>query len=289
LSHPLCKNGAMKKLKTSMNPDSDPANLIREMEGFVELGMTAAALGLVRRALRQPRIPAPVFAAAIDALLVQEDRLGKWTRLVEAAHGRLPERHRPAMRHRMLAFHSSARNYPAALAFIPRKFKTDSGAVDLALTLETLLALGKTERIGSLWNSIREVLRRDCEPALETRLVTLAAEFCLRTGHWEAAIGLCELAQSQPTFSQNAVRCQVEVHLCRALKALELGRQLARQFSRQIGPAEIALPGNDDAIQRDAEKSFERLAKRIRAVLPPSRWKVVGADSGCFKLKTETE
>jgi hypothetical protein len=267
--------------KTSATPwdaHSDPAILIREVEGLVELGMKTTALQLVRRVLRQPSLLAPVFIAAIDALLVQEDRLRKWTRLVEAAHQLLPRRQRPPVRHSMLAFHTSARDYPAALAFIPRSFNTDSGAVDLALTLDTLLELGQLDRIRSLWSSISGVIQHGCQPVLEIRLALLAAEFCLRTGCWDQAIGLCEIAQEEPTFSQQAVICQVEGHLCRALQTLKSGRQLAEHFSRQMGPADITLPGNDDSIQRDAQKAFNRLAKRIRAVLPPSRWKVIGTE-----------
>jgi hypothetical protein len=63
-----------------------------ELEGLMEMGMKHEALKEARRRLKQSETSAQAFSSAVDAILVQADKLKTWTKLVDFpnANGRPP-------------------------------------------------------------------------------------------------------------------------------------------------------------------------------------------------------
>ena len=97
-----------------------------EMRGYVDLGMHAEALALARRFLQRDPLEVGAFNAAIDGLQVAEDRLKRWTRLVESAYARLPKKAKRLAKSAMFNFYYTANDLEKAVAFIPKRLDLNS-------------------------------------------------------------------------------------------------------------------------------------------------------------------
>ena len=74
-----------------------------ELEGHLQLGMKEDALDLARQFLIRTSLNAKTFNAALDAILIQADRIKPWKPLVERAYTRLSKRDQRAVGSNMLS------------------------------------------------------------------------------------------------------------------------------------------------------------------------------------------
>jgi hypothetical protein len=251
--------------------------IAEELDGFIDLGMKREALRAARRALKEPRINAPLFRSALNALLTHTERLKPWSPLVEAAYARLSKRSQQSVRFWMLSLHCSTRNYQAASRFIPRRFVGDFGLTEMAFAMETLLELGRLDQAGKLAKRLPRAIDEATHPLMQSQLLLCLGEYFARRGKWDQAVAIWEAVQFEPTFSQNAVISIVEIHAARALRALQQGLQLIARFKQQFDPAlETTLPGNDRAIQEKAQRSLRELQKILERIVTEERRKELG-------------
>src|ERR1017187_7162869 len=109
---------------------------VNELKGCVKLGMTREAVKLARRALRRPDIRAATFNDALDAILIQADKLKPWTRLVEDAYVRLPKCNRKAVRFMLVSFRHSIHDHEGVLQLLPRHFSGESALCELSFGMD---------------------------------------------------------------------------------------------------------------------------------------------------------
>ncbi len=113
------------------------------MRGFVDLGMPAEALTLARGFLRRDPLETSAFNAALDGLLVSQDRLTRWTRLVESAYARLPKRARREVKSAIFNFYYSIREFEKAASLIPKRLREPIAVLDIAFAIDTLVYLNR--------------------------------------------------------------------------------------------------------------------------------------------------
>src|SRR5438093_8010624 len=116
-----------------------------EMRGYVDLGMHTEALALARRFLQRDPIEVGAFNAALDGLLVAEDRLKRWARLVESAYARLPKMAKRRGKSAMFNFYYSANDFEKAVAFIPKRLDGSVETLDVAFGIDVLGSVSRLE------------------------------------------------------------------------------------------------------------------------------------------------
>ena len=250
---------------------------LRELNGLVGMGMKKEALKLARRLLKRETQTAEEFSETLDAILTLADKCKPWAPLVETAYARLSKRDQKTTRFWMLCFYISHHSYEAALRFVPQRFGGELPWVELAFAVEAALATGKMDLANKLARRVPRAIENADHPMMKSQLLLSLAECLARQGKWDAAIAIWEVAQFDPTFSQNAVINIVEIHAARALRTLQHGFELIKLFNQDFDPeAETIVPGNDKAIQNDAVKKFGRLKKIVERILPEERRKQLG-------------
>ena len=92
-----------------------------ELDGYVGLGMKEDALRLAKAYLTSRPVNPDQFTAALDAILVQADRLPPWRKQIESAYRSLPMRGQLKVKLVLLAFFVSLGDWQDAARFIPRQ------------------------------------------------------------------------------------------------------------------------------------------------------------------------
>src|SRR5262245_54905045 len=100
--------------------------------------MKSEALRSARSLLKSHHIKAYQLSAALEAILIQADRVKSWTPVVEAAHSRLSKREKQNVQSQMLGFYYTIGDWESALRFMPARPNTP---VDLLFSMDTLLNL----------------------------------------------------------------------------------------------------------------------------------------------------
>jgi hypothetical protein len=253
---------------------------VNELEGCVKLGMAREALKLARRALRRPDIRAKTFNDALDAILIQADKLKPWTMLVEGAYARLPKRDHKSVRSMLVSFRHSIRDHEGVLQLLPRHFSGEFALYELSFGMDAAMALNKMELAGTLARRLPRAMRAACEPTLQSILRLNLAEFFTRTGKWNEAIAIFETVLDDSIFSRDAVKGIVEIHVAGALLAIKRGFELVNKFNQSFDPKmETTLPGNDKKIQQQAEKQFRKMQNILEKSVPEKRRKELGLEA----------
>jgi len=79
------------------------------------------------------------------------------------------------------------------------------------------------------------------------------------------------------TLSTNATSGIVDIHLARALDAAQNGLEALDQLKKYSDPEDaLSLPGNDQGMTLDAEKSLLKFKPGIERLLPEKRRRELG-------------
>jgi hypothetical protein len=261
----------------SMN--SRLGNQVNEIEGCVKLGMKREALKLARRTLKQTNITAKNFNDALDAVLIQADKLKAWTMLVEGAYARLPERDQKSVRFMLMSFRHCNRHNEGVLQLLPRHFTGEFALCELAYAMDAAMSVNKMELAATLARRLPWAIRSAEKPTMQTVLRLNLAEFFTRTGKWDEAIAILETVCGDNVFCRDAVVGVAEIHIARALLAIKHGFELVGKFNRNFDAnMETTLPGNDKKIRQQAETQFRKWQKILGKVVPEKRRKELRLD-----------
>lgn len=244
------------------------------------MGMKREALRLARQKLKSLAITGEDFNGSLNAILTQADNFKPWTALIESAYARLPVGDRRSVRSLTLAFHCGNRDYERARRFIPGRFDGCFGPLELAFTMETMLALGNMAEAKRLARKFPGAIRDAENPVMRSSLMDQLAEYLAKTGEWEKAIKIWDIVQLDETYMENGVTGIVEIHAARALRAVRFGFQLIAQFKKNFDPElETTLPGNERKRWARTEKQLRRFEKMLERILPEKRRKELEVDT----------
>ena len=243
-----------------------------EIRGYIELGMQREALGLARRFLKRDPLEPEAFNAALDGLLVQGDRLKRWSRTVESAYARLTRKAKRDASSMMLAFYYSTGEFANAQALVPKRLDATVSFQDLAFGIEVFTEMNRLNDASKL---VRRVIKRVDLTQEEWSLGLLMgslAEFYARIGDWEQAIEFWQPLRTHRGLAESAILGIVEVRVAQALRAVREGLASLREMRANPEPAlAIAVPGNEESRWEKTQQKLIRLEKRVRKVLARDR------------------
>ena len=141
------------------------------------------ALTLAREFLRRDPLETSAFNAALDGLLVSQDRLTRWTRLVESAYARLPKKAKRRAKSAMLSFYHSANDLEKAVAFIPKRLDGSVETLDVAFGIDVLVSMNRLEEARVLVRNVIRGRNLACDEWVGGVLHSRSAEFYARDGN----------------------------------------------------------------------------------------------------------
>jgi hypothetical protein len=243
-----------------------------ELDGLVGAGMKKEALALARRLLKDPALTAPSFADAVNAILTFADSVKPWKPLVESAYERVPARKRGSVRFWIMSVRDACHDYEGVLRLVPKRFTGEFALQELIWAMGATFETNNKELMRKLAVRLPRVIDQAEDPATQAVLCVCLAEFCAREGAWDDTIAAAEAAQECSGFLQSAVGAIVQIHVARALKAVQYGFQKIEALSKEFDPEiELTIPGNEKAMLDDAAKEFRRLEKILERIVPKKR------------------
>jgi hypothetical protein len=265
-----------------MKNDAERISGLDELNALNELGMKRETLSETRCLLKSRSITSGDFNKALNALLVQANRLKPWTTLVENAYARLPKHDQEFARFMLVSFRNCIRNYEGVLQLLPPANEIcdgEFGLIELGFGIDAAMSLNKMELAEKLAEWMPKAIQLAESPTMQSILRLTYAEFFMRTGKWADAITLFGLVQDDNIFCQDAVTGIVEIHVSHALLAIKNGFTLVKKFKSDFDPKmETTLPGNDKKIQQRSEKQFQKWQKIFEKIMPEKRRKELGLD-----------
>lgn len=175
--------------------------ILTELEGYTGLGMKREALRLIRRILRQPKVTAVQFEEAVGTLFTTENRLKRWRKHVEAGYARLSARGQRRARFWMLSFFHSAHDYTSASRFIPERFRSPYGMIELAFAWDIWGALENEQALARHFDQMADWAERAEDPFMRGNLFASLGDYCLHRAWWRRAV---ECYKEIPVESANA-------------------------------------------------------------------------------------
>lgn len=241
------------------------------------LGTKSERLRRARHALKQCPIAAASFNEALNEILTFERRRQKWTPLVEDAYRRLLKRERPAVRFMMMSFRSSCFDHAGLLRLMPHRFTGEFALVELSYVLDAAFALENMNLARKLAGRLPRAIRCAEHSCMKGWLLMFLSEICARDRKWDEAIAAAEVAQLCEGSERSAVLSIMDIHIARALRALEFGFRLIEQSGRNLSTKVATVrPETDEAVERQTAKEFARLRIILERIVPKERQKELG-------------
>lgn len=250
----------------------DLALLREELEGCLHLGMEREALRLAGRILRSQNLNATAFDSAINALLICEDRLGRWVARVESAFAALSRRDQRRCSTAMFNFYVSLNRWTDAARFLPRRPAT---AEELLFSMWTLLNLRRMEEAAALLHRVRRCFGRTKDEFERSCLLEAAGCLFAQEGDWGQAESVSERAKEFWPFAPNAWERLVKIH---SLRGLLSANEVFDFVRRERDRADSHLSPNAKASctserLNELDLNFHRHAKHLAKVIPAKeRW-----------------
>ena len=242
-----------------------------ELEGCLHLVMEREALRLAGRILRSDNINAIAFESAVRALLICENRLGRWLGRVEPAYASLNRRDQRKVSKAMFNFYVSLDRWTDAARFLPRRPAT---AEELLFSMWTLLNLRRTEEATALLNTCYRWFTSTDDEFEESCLAEAIAVCEAQNGSWGEAEAMWQLGAGRWPFAPQAWEGLVKLN---ALRGLLTAKKVFRFVSRARRTHECQTPNAKakctpeqlEVLARD----FHRHAKHLAKVIPAKeRW-----------------
>jgi len=240
--------------------------------------MKRDALRLARQILKRSGIDGSSFKAALNAVLVQADRLKAWKPLLEEAYARLSKRDQRTARSPMLAFYSSIRDWESAYRMLPARHTT---ALELLFSMETLLNLRKVNAAKSVQRKCQRMLRQRIDTFSASALLDALASYHAQIGELGAAEEYWgELSTLDEPLARGGMAGLVEIAAVRGMFFVAAGLlQLAEFEKKGFDDLAIILPHNRRARFAQAERQLLRYQKALEKIVPPSELRRYGIDT----------
>lgn len=243
--------------------------LREELEGCLHLGMEREALRLAARILRAGTLNAAAFDSALNALLICEDRLGRWRNRVESAFAALTPRDQHKVSRAMFNFHVSLNRWNDAARFMPRQ---PAGAEELLFSVWTLLHLRRTEEATSLFKGCRRRYRNATDDFERSCLLEAAGCLLAQIGEWGEAEAVSERGSGFWPFASNAWERLVKLHALRGLMTANEVFEFLRHERERMSSPNAKVPCTPERLN-ELDLDFHRHAGHLARVIPArERW-----------------
>ena len=243
-----------------------------ELEGCLHLGMEPEALRLAGRMLRAANINAIIFDSAVNALLICEDRLGRWLARVESAFAALGRRDQRKSSKVMFNLYVSMGRWSDAARFLPRR---PASAEELLFSMWTPLNLRRIEEAELIYKaSIRRFKQAEDEFEQSCLLEAIGC-YWAQNRDWGAAEYACQRGADYWPFAPQAWQRLVKIQAARGWQmATELSVLIAQECSeRETGRSPAASNHGTAAGLAEQKALLDRQASRLAKVVPANeRW-----------------
>jgi hypothetical protein len=248
-----------------------------EISGYVDIGMKKEALRLTRKLLQKRRILPDEFSEALRTIGVYASfkSFKKWKPKFEAAYERQSRRFKRKVRSDMLGMYVSLKEWETALQFVP--IHRPSAASDFFFGMDVLLELGKVEEAQELSMHFGKALRFVGNEFEQSLLSCALGRFFAHTHQWEYALAVWQATPPDSSIARNVLNGIVEIHLARALEAVDTGIRLLTERKQQGNcDIDLSLPGLEFDLAVDAEKELLKFKRGIGKLLPEKTRKELG-------------
>lgn len=250
----------------------DLALLREELEGCLHLGMEREALRLVGRIFRSHDLNAIAFDSAINALLICEDRLGRWLARVESAFAGLGRRDQRKSATAMFNLYVSLERWTDAARFLPRRPATSE---QLLFSMWTLLNLRRIDEAEPIYKASVRRFKRVEDEFEQSCLLEAMGCYWAQNRDWGAAEYVCQRGADCWPFAPQAWQRLVKIHAIRGWQmATELSALIGQECS-ELEKADLPTSCNHGTAEDLAEQKtlLDRQASRLAKVVPAKeRW-----------------
>ena len=247
-------------------------NGLKELEGYVEMGMQKSALDLARKYLKQRPVTPEVFIEVLDALLVQADHLRRWRPRIESVHSNFSAKQKRKVRNAMFHFYVAMEDFGTAYFYMPLKPRE---ADDLLFCMWTLLNLKCTsasttiaERIKRIWKKPQSEFEISC-------VLEAIGCYSAQQGWFEVAESIWEQAVCYEMFEANAWQGLINLQIAKAHAHADSAQ---KRISARIPDYDPTLPRNEELLRTACLKKFGRIKQSLNRVLPEKELWRFGAD-----------
>src|SRR6266496_3840472 len=214
-----------------------------EISGYVDIGMKREALRLTRKVLEKRRILPDEFSEAMRTMgiYLSSETWEQWKPKVEAAYERQSRKFKRKVRSDMLGMYVSLKQWETALQFV--SFQRPSTASDFLFGMDVLLELGKVDEAQELAMHCRKALRFVRTEFEQSLLCCALGQFFAHVHQWEDALAAWQAIPPDTCIARNVLTGIVEIHLARALEAVEAGiRLLTERKEQHNSDVDLCLP-----------------------------------------------
>jgi hypothetical protein len=248
---------------------TDRKPLMREMDGYMVLGMGKEALRLARKQLSSAKLEEAEFVKALTAVFCMSKSLKQWRVPVQQAYERLSVASQKHVRYLMLSFFHCLNDAKAALEFATTR---PSDFDELLFSMGTYLNLGELKKAKRLAMIAERAVKSERDGMALNGLHDALADYYARVGKWEeAAWHWSKMDLSEPLGDNGLVEL-LELKVADAIKTARTCINALDEYrKRRRGELDIALPGNELRIIKDARAKLSRHLKHLERVLPKDR------------------
>src|SRR4051812_43097946 len=195
---------------------------INEIDGYVELGMQAEALELIRETLAREEISCDEFHTCVFSLL-QTERPEPWKEEVENAYRRLSKPVSDQVRSAMLNYYFSVGEPAKAFQFFPRR---STRFFDAWTMMQVCLELNRMDEAKKIARYSLGVLGSAKDDFTRASMADAVATYYLRMGEYESAIKLWKEAPAEATFQRQRLTASLRPGYYRRRKRRKWGWRL---------------------------------------------------------------
>lgn len=243
-----------------------------ELEGCLQLGLEREALRLAGRILRAANLNATTFDSAVNALLICEERLGRWIQRVESAFADLSRRDQRKSAKAMFHLYVSLNHWNDAARFLPRRLAT---AEELLFSMWTLLNLRRMEEAELIYKASVRKFKRAEDEFEQSCLLEAMGCYWAQNRDWGAAEYACEIGADCWPFAPQAWQRLVKIQAARGWQmATELSAAIDEDVSERLAGTSPTTTSHGTLAELAEQKSLlDQLATRLAKVVPPKeRW-----------------
>ena len=258
------------------NPDdSSEEAAVRELDGYVGMGMKREACRIVRQVLAQKRISSAALDQVLSAVGVLSDPK-RWVAELESAWRRQSPSVRRAANSTMLALYANVDEWEKAARHVT--LRTLCSPSDFLYGMQTMLETGRMKDAATVARKARKALK-NAEDAFDLScLIEALAIYHARVGEWAEAFGLWSRAPRNEPLSRNAAAGCVELCLVKALALIR--KELATVYGLPVDfEYEISLPGNTDGMRKETEMELRKFQRALEKMIPAERRLELGFDA----------
>ena len=251
-----------------------PQKLRDELDGYLDMGMAAEGLEVAEKLLALPKVSVIDLEYALSAVMMMADEPRGWGTKFAAAFRRMPAKTKQLARITMFSMYAAIGEYEKAESFLT--VKDIESPRDLALAMDTLLALGKLKDAASVGRQCSVLLNGRMDPLEASHLLRAMASYFERSGEWEAALRAWEMVPAGGPLSESALISKVEIHLARAFTAAREGISSLAPKAALPDAHSLSFLGQSRLRVDGAVRELKKFARVIEKLLPEARRKELG-------------